>query len=80
MEEEICRIIRDIVGKVPEQIGRNTSLRALGMDSVQRLEMVMELEELFDVEISDEEGEGFVTVADMMICLAEKQNNQSEPA
>lgn len=78
MEEEICRILGAIVGKDPERIERNTSLAELGLDSVQRLEMVMELEELFNVVISDEEGEDFVTVADMVACLAEKENNRQE--
>ncbi len=76
MEQEVCRIIGAMLGKTPEQIGRNDSLKKLGLDSVQRLEMVMEIEDLYDTVISDEEGESFMTVADVIACLDAKKNNQ----
>ncbi len=78
MEKEICHIIGGIVGKSPEQVGRNASLKELGMDSVQRLEMVMEIEDLFNVTISDEDGESFSTVADVIACLSEKKNKEPD--
>ena len=74
IEEHICSMVSEILGKPSQRIGRNTPLEKAGLDSVQRLEMVMTLEELFDVEISDEEGEAFLTIADVIVCVAEKKN------
>lgn len=74
IEEEICRIIGGILEKEPQKIGRNDSWRDLDLDSVQCLEMVMEIEDSFHIVISDEEGEAFATVADVIACVAEKKS------
>lgn len=74
LEDDICRMIGEIIGSAPSQINRNSSWRQLGLDSVQCLEMVMEIEDFFQVVISDEEGEAFATVADVVACVAEKKN------
>lgn len=74
IEEEICRIIGGILGKEPKKISRNDSWRDLELDSVQCLEMVMEVEDSFHIIVGDEEGESFATVADVIACVAEKKN------
>lgn len=74
IEEEIYRIIGEIVGKEPQKISRNHSWRDLELDSVQCLEMVMEIEDSFQIVIEDEEGESFATVADVIACVVEKKN------
>lgn len=72
IETEICRIVGGILGKEPQKISRNHSWCDLDLDSVQCLEMVMEIEDVFQVFISDEEGQSFATVADVIACVAEK--------
>ena len=74
LEDDICRMIGEIIGSASSHINRNSSWRQLGLDSVQCLEMVMEIEDFFQVVISDEEGESFATVADVVACVAEKKN------
>jgi acyl carrier protein len=45
----------------------------LGADSLDTVELVMALEEAFDIEIPDEDAEGIITVGDAVKYIQEKQ-------
>ena len=71
-EERVKEIIIEQLGVSPEQVkpeGRFTD--DLGADSLDTVELIMALEEEFNVEIPDEDAEKMVTVADAMNYLRE---------
>jgi acyl carrier protein len=47
-----------------EQIADEASFSSLGMDSLDNVEFIMEIEDRFEIEISDEEAEKITTVAE----------------
>lgn len=64
-EEKIRKIIVDQLGVSPEEVTLEASfIDDLGADSLDTVELVMALEEEFDMEIPDEEAEKIVTVGD----------------
>lgn len=62
-EERIVQIVCDNLGVNKEQVTRNTSFQEdIGADSLDIVELVMELEEEFEITIPDEEAEKIKTV------------------
>ena len=66
-------------GRVPSaSIRPETLLRAdLGLTSLLAVNVVLDVEEAFDIEISDEELAGFGTVGDVIETVLEKVNARS---
>ncbi|SDI67769.1 acyl carrier protein [Natribacillus halophilus] len=65
--ERVKKIVVDRLGvDESEVIGEATFKDDLGADSLDVVELVMELEDEFDMEISDEEAEKIATVADVV--------------
>ncbi|MEM1249278.1 MAG: acyl carrier protein [Acidobacteriota bacterium] len=63
---KICSHLKEIVPSDDLTIGPETELRAgLGLNSLDAVDLVMALEEEFDIELPDEELQGFETVADV---------------
>jgi len=50
----------------------------LGIDSLQVVELVMEIEEKFHIQISDEEAERIKTVAEAIRLILERMKNQND--
>ncbi|MBI3292988.1 MAG: acyl carrier protein [Elusimicrobia bacterium] len=50
-------------------------VKDLGIDSLDAIELVMAVEEEFSIEITDEEAEKVLTVADLLLCLEGKLRN-----
>ncbi len=50
-------------------------VKDLGIDSLDAIELVMAVEEEFGIEITDEEAEKLLTVADLLQCLEGKLRN-----
>jgi acyl carrier protein len=64
-EERVKQIIVDQLGVSAEQVTPEASfIDDLGADSLDTVELVMALEEEFDIEIPDEDAEKMTTVAD----------------
>ncbi len=64
-DEKVRKIIVDQLGVSPEEVTLEASfIDDLGADSLDTVELVMALEEEFDMEIPDEEAEKIVTVGD----------------
>ncbi len=65
IEEKIRRIIVDQLGVDAGEVSESASfVDDLGADSLDRVELVMALEETFDLEIPDQDAEKIVTVQD----------------
>ena len=63
--EKIKEILAEQLGVDEDDITMDSSLTDdLGADSLDHVELVMAMEEEFDIEIPDEEAEKIVTVAD----------------
>jgi acyl carrier protein len=65
IEQKVKNIIADQLGVGEEEIKPTASfIEDLGADSLDTVELVMALEENFDIQIPDEEAEKIVTVGD----------------
>ena len=78
--EEIFQTIRDLVseqfGMEPDEVTMDTSFaNDLGADSVDLVELVMAMEEEFELSMTDEEDvKAIKTVSDAVSYVAAKQN------
>ena len=65
MEDRVKEIIAEQLGVDGDQVTENASFTDdLGADSLDTVELVMALEEEFDLEIPDEDAEKIVSVGD----------------
>lgn len=63
--ERVKKIIVEQLGVPEEEVTENASfIEDLGADSLDIVELVMALEEEYDIEISDEDAEKILTVGD----------------
>ena len=63
IEERVRKIVCEQLGKSDEEVSNDSSfVDDLGADSLDTVELVMALEEEFDLEIADEEAEQISTV------------------
>ncbi|OLO40860.1 acyl carrier protein [Alkalihalophilus pseudofirmus] len=72
--ERITKIIVDRLGVEESEVKPESSFKDdLGADSLDVVELVMELEDEFDLEISDEEAEKISTVQDVVSYIQSQQ-------
>ena len=66
--EKVCEALCSVLVDVDEnRITEDTNLQDdLGVDSLDAVELVIVLEDLFDIDIPDEEAEGLRTVGDIV--------------
>ena len=64
--EKIRAIICDAYNIDEEEIALDTKLQDLNFDSLDMIEIVMDLEDVFGVEVPDEALEKFVTIGDIV--------------
>jgi acyl carrier protein len=63
--DRVIEIVCEQMGQSKEKVNENTSfINDLGADSLDTVELVMELEDEFDLSIPDEEAEKIKTVGD----------------
>jgi acyl carrier protein len=66
-EDRVKEIIVEQLGVSPDQVKAEARfIDDLGADSLDTVELIMALEEEFDVEIPDEDAEKMITVGDAM--------------
>jgi acyl carrier protein len=66
LEGRICTLVADQLGVDVAEVTRDASiLDDLGADSLDVVELVLSLEDTFDIEVSDEEVEGMRTIGDI---------------
>ena len=78
-QEAILEKVRSIVSEQlsvgAEQVKPESNFQNdLGADSLDTVELVMALEEAFDIEIPDEAAEGIATVGDAVKYIEDKQS------
>ena len=78
MSQDILEKVRSIVAEqlsvdAAEVKPESNFQNDLGADSLDTVELVMALEEAFDIEIPDEAAEGITTVGDAVKYITEKQ-------
>ncbi len=73
--ERVTKVIVDRLGVDESEVKLEASFREdLGADSLDVVELVMELEDEFDMEISDEDAEKIATVGDAINYIEGKLN------
>ncbi|WP_249260825.1 acyl carrier protein [Virgibacillus pantothenticus] len=74
--EEVVHVLTESLSIEKEQITLQSNFKKdLGADSLDLVELVIDLEEFFNIEISDEEAENFLEVGDVLNYLAKKLKN-----
>ena len=72
--EKVRSIVADQLSVKAEEVKPQSNFQNdLGADSLDTVELVMALEEAFDIEIPDEAAEGIATVGDAVQYIHEKQ-------
>ena len=72
IEQKVKEIITKQLGVKTEQIAKETSfINDLGADSLDTVELIMEFEEAFDMNIQDEDAEKIRTVGDAIKYIEE---------
>ena len=76
--EKVCEIVRKQLALPPEsELTPDTKFAALGADSLDTVEIVMGLEEEFDISVEEESSENITTVqeaADLIEKLVQKKS------
>ena len=76
VEERVIDIVAEQLGVAKDQITRETSfVNDLGADSLDTVELVMELEEEFDINIPDDAAEKIQTVGQAVDHIAQTIDN-----
>lgn len=74
VEERVIEIVSEQMGVGKEQVTRETSfVNDLGADSLDTVELVMELEEEFDINIPDDAAEKIQTVGQAITYIEQMQ-------
>ncbi len=66
MESALAQLVGEVTGAAPRQLGRETRLDELGLDSLARIDLAVAAEDAFKIELPDEALERFATVGDLM--------------
>lgn len=70
--EKLATIIADQLDIEESVVAEDTTLEDLGADSLALVELVMSVEEEFDIQIEDEDMEKFKTVGDVLDYIESK--------
>ena len=72
--EKVCSIVSEQLSVEASEVKADSNFQNdLGADSLDTVELVMALEEAFDIEIPDEAAEGIATVGDAVKFIEEKK-------
>ena len=72
--ERVCSIVSEQLSVESGEVKADSNFQNdLGADSLDTVELVMALEEAFDIEIPDEAAEGIATVGDAVKFIEEKK-------
>ena len=76
VEERVVAIVAEQLGVDKEKVKRETSfVNDLGADSLDTVELVMELEEEFDINIPDDAAEKIQTVGEAIDFIEQSQDS-----
>lgn len=71
IESRVSEIIAEHLGVAIERVRPEIDIADLGADSLDRVELVMAMEDEFTVAIGDAQARGIVTVADVIALVRE---------
>ena len=72
--QKVCSIVSEQLSVESGEVKSDTNFQNdLGADSLDTVELVMALEEAFDIEIPDEAAEGIASVGDAVKFIEEKK-------
>ena len=75
LEEKVKKIIMDQLGVSAEDVRLDASfVEDLGADSLDLTELIMAMEEEFDIEIADEDAQKLLKVKDALAYIASKRD------
>ena len=78
IQEKVTTIISEHLGVSASRVMPDTNIKDdLGADSLDSIELLMAVEETFNISISDDEGEKVVTVKDL-VTLIETKNQPTK--
>ncbi len=66
VEQRVIEVVRSTKKLEPGQVTADSTLEELGIDSLDRLNILFDLETAFDISINDEEARGVRTVREMV--------------
>lgn len=72
IQEKVIAIFSETLTMDAAKITPESNWEDLGMDSLDRIEVTMNLEERFEIEINDDEVEKFKSVKDIINYITEK--------
>ncbi len=79
VEERVIEIVSEQMGVSKDQVNRETSfVNDLGADSLDTVELVMEFEEEFDINIPDDAAEKIQTVGQAVDYIEQSQANANK--
>ena len=74
IQEKVVKIIVDKLGVKPEEVTPEATFTgSLGADSLDTVELIMEFEKAFDLQIPDDAAEKISTVGDVIKLIEEQQ-------
>lgn len=75
VEEQVISIVAEQLGVAKEQVTPEASIiNDLGADSLDQVELVMELEEKFDIQVPDDAADKFQTVGQVIDYIKKVQS------
>ena len=75
IQKEIGKVLHNVSKKIdPAQVSLDTALSDLGLDSLDKMEMLCEIENVFKVEIPDAHAAAMKTPGDIVNYIANKRN------
>jgi acyl carrier protein len=78
IEDKVMHVVSEQLGVEKSRVTRNTSFQEdLNADSLDIVELVMELEDQFDLTIPDEEAEKLKTVGEVIEYIKSNSGNTS---
>ena len=79
--KEFEKILAQVAGVPADAVKPETKYRVdLGLDSVDLVETLIEIERIFDVQISEEEAEALTTVGELIAVVEQKMEDQPKAA
>lgn len=70
---EVQEIVSNIMGHEPEEVKPESHfVDDLSVDSLDAIEIIMDVEDMFNIEICDEEMDSIHTVQEMVDCINKK--------
>ncbi len=75
VEEQIRAIIAKQLRIAPDGVSSDATLQSLGADSLDIVELIMRLEDEFQIEINDADAESLHTVADLVAYITRSKRS-----